>query len=151
MYDPLQALSTIFTDLWAWSLIWDARDKLRKRADSAVYTFEARLMASIDANPALLNDNQALKAAAAKIRDGIIEDFKYDAALASKQFYLRIMRGVVMPPFQKLVIPACKTIIDPIASVIPDPMKQIIDPRKTFMRILDDIINGAIFVVIDEA
>jgi hypothetical protein len=150
MYEPLQAMSNVFPDLYAWSLIWDARDKLRQRADSAVYTFEFRLMATIDANPTLLNDGAALKAAAEKVREGIIEDFKYDATIASRQFWLRIMRAIVMPPFKKLVIPACKTLIDPIADIIPDLMKQIINPHKTFERLLNEIINSAIMTVIGE-
>lgn len=150
MYEPLQLLSIIFTDLWAWSLIWDARDKLRKRADSAVYTYEHRLMAAIDANASLLTDGAALKAAAAQVRDSVVEDFRYDAKIASRKFYLRIMRGVVKPPFQKLVIPAAKTIIEPLAATVPDLFKEIIDPNKILIKVIGDIIDASILTCIGE-
>jgi hypothetical protein len=150
MYDPLKALDVVFSDIYPWGLIWDARDKLRARADMAVYTYEYRLMQEIDANPALLQDGAALKAAATKVRDSVVEDFQYDAKVASLHFYLIVMRTIVMPPFAKLVIPACKAILDPLASTIPSAFKDIIDPRKTFDGILKGIIDGAIREVIQE-
>lgn len=150
MRDPLQALQVIFTDIWANGLVWDAREKLRSRVDSACYTYELRLLASIEANPDLLRDNQALIAAAAAVREGVIEDLKHDAAIASRQFWLKLMRAIVMPPFKKLVVPACKELIDPLADLIPDLLKEIINPHKTFEQVMNAIIDSSILTVIGE-
>lgn len=143
MYEPLWALHVIFEDIWPWGLIWKAYDELRSRMDNAFYTFEQRLIQSMETeNP---SDGKAL---VDKIKHGVLDDFKADAAKSSLNYYADILKSIVMPPFEKVVIPACKTIIDPVADLVPEPLKQFIDPNKMFEELLNGIIDGCIETVL---
>jgi hypothetical protein len=143
MYEPLWALHIIFEDIWPWGLIWNGYDELRTRTDNAFYTFEQRLIQSMEAeNP---SDPKAL---VEKIKAGVLADFKSDAQKSTLNYYAAIMKTIVMPPFEKVVIPACKTIIDPISDLVPEPLKQFIDPSQMFEDLLDGIIDGCIETIL---
>lgn len=150
MLEALQALQDFFPDISAYTLIWDVREKLRARVDAACFSFEDRLLASIDVNPDLLRNNQALVATAGNIRAGVVEDLRHDAKIAARQFWIKLVKAIVKPPFEKLVIPACKDVVDPLVDLIPEPLKEIIDPHKALEQVLDDIINASIMAVIGE-
>jgi len=143
MYEPLWALHVIFEDIWPWGLIWQGYDEIRTRTDNAFYTFEQRLIQSMEAeNP---SDPKAL---VEKLKAGVMADFKADAQKSTLNYYAAIMKVIVMPPFEKVVIPACKTIIDPISDLVPEPLKQFIDPSAMFEELLDGIIDGCIETIL---
>jgi len=139
MYDPLWALHVVFTDIYPWSLIWRAHDELRTRMDNAVYTFEERLQKDEAATPA-----DALE----KVKGSVLTDYKTDAKAATVQYYAGILKTIVMPPFNGLVIPACKAILEPLNSAIPDPMKEFIDINKMFDELINKIIDESIATVV---
>jgi len=57
---------------------------------------------------------------------------------------MNILKVIIMPPFNKLVIPACKAILEPLQSLIPDTMKDFIDLYDMFDQLIHGIIEGAI-------
>jgi len=143
LYEPLWALHTIFEDIWPWGLIWTGYDELRTKMDNAFYTFEQRLIQSMEAEqPA---DPKAL---VQKIKEGVLADFKSDASKSTLNWYASVLKTIVSPPFQKVVIPACETIISPIEDLVPEPLKQFIDPNQMFEDLLDGIIDGCIETIL---
>jgi hypothetical protein len=88
------------------------------------------------------------KALVEKIKNSVLADFKADAEKSSLNYYSDILKTIVMPPFEKVVIPACKTVIDPVASLVPEPLKQFIDPNAMFEELLNGIIDGSIETVL---
>jgi len=152
MYEPLWLLREIFTDIRPWSLIWNAHDDVRHMMDNAIYTFEQGI------EKALETDGEKLKAdanAAGELIDvtkaKVLEDYKVDAGVRMNQFYMTIMKAIVMPPFNALVVPACKTVLEPLNDMIPDPMKQFVDILEMFDDLVNGIVEGAIQRVLDSA
>jgi len=145
MYEPLWALHIIFEDIYPWWSIWKAQDEIRGKTDNAIYTFEQRILQGIEAEGGEAKDPKALADAT---KASVMTDFRADASKATVIYYAAILKTVVMPPFEKVVIPACKTIIDPIADLVPEPLKQFIDPNKMFEDLLNGIIDGSIETVL---
>jgi len=152
MYEPLWLLREIFTEIRPWSLIWNAQDDVRTMMDNAMYTFENAI------EKALETDGEKLKAdanAAGELievsRTKTLEDYKNDANIRMNQFYMTIMKAIVMPPFNALVMPACKAVLEPLNDLIPDPMKQFVDILEMFDQLVNGIIEGAIQRVLDSA
>lgn len=141
MYEPLWALHTIFSDIWPWGLIWTAHDTLRTKMDNAIYTFEQKLVQQLETEPS----EDEKKELVAKMKALVLNDYRADGAKATQLYYHEILKTIVMPPFEKVVIPACKTIIDPISDLVPEPLKQFLDPSQMF----EDLINGIVDECID--
>jgi len=142
MYDPLWLLREIFSDIYPWSLIWKGRDYVSNTMDNAFYTFELKLKKNLEENP------EGGKEAMEKARASALKKYKKDIAYLTGDYYLQIIKTIVMPPFNKLVIPACKAILEPLASLVPDAMKQFIDIMQMFDELINGIIDGAIKTVI---
>jgi len=140
LYEPLWALNLIFPDIYPWGLIWKAHDELRHRMDNAIYTWEDRVIKTLEGNPNATADEGSAKALYAQLKEQTMADYKFDGEKGTVKYFAAILKVVVMPPFEKLVIPACQAIIDPVADLIPEPMKQFVDPNKLF----NDLINGII-------
>jgi len=130
MYEPLWALHVIFDDIYPWSTIYNGQDQLRKIIDNAIYTYEVEAKAG-NTDPA-----------------GVMKKFESDAKLATVLYYLKIFKDIIMPAFNKTVIPACKAIIDPISDIIPEPMKQFIDPNDMFDKFINALIDDTIKVIL---
>jgi hypothetical protein len=144
MYEPLWALHVIFEDIYPWSSIWKAYDDLRGKMDNAIYTFEQRLVQGMEAEGEV-KDGKAL---VDTTKTAVLADYKADAQKATLIYYAAVLKIVVMPPFEKLVIPACKTVIDPISDLVPEPLKQFIDPSQMFEDLLNGIIDGCIDTIL---
>lgn len=127
LYDPLWALNVIFTDIYPWGLIYRGHDEIRTTMDNAMYTYEQKVLKASEGNDAALT-NELRDTSRAQT----LEEYKFDGKLRTIQWYCEIMKTIVMPPFNGVVIPACKTIITPIADAIPEPMKQFIDIEQLF-------------------
>jgi len=138
MYDPLWLLREIFSDIYPWSLIWTGRDHISTTMDNAFFTFENHLKKHLEENTAA--GKEAVEAA----RSATLEKYKHDIAWLTTDYYMRIIKTIIMPPFNKLVIPACKAILEPLQSAIPDAMKQFIDLNEMFDELINGIIEGAI-------
>jgi len=143
MYDPLWALNIIFKEIYPWGLIWAAYDDLRLRMDNAMYTFEQRLLKEAESNESY--DGKALTET---LKASVMDDYKEDAKAATLQYYAAIMKTIVMPPFQALVIPACETLLSPIESLVPDPVKDFIDVNDMFEMLLNKIIDASIATIV---
>jgi hypothetical protein len=143
MYEPLWALHTIFSDIWPWGLIWTAHDAVRSKMDNAIYTFEQKLVQQLENQENASEDDK--KELVSKTKALIMTDYKSDGQKATQIYYHEILKTIIMPPFEKLVIPACKTIIDPVADLVPEPLKQFLDPNQMF----EDLINGIVDASID--
>jgi len=137
MYEPLWALHTIFDDIYPWYTIYHGQDKLRKVLDNAVYTYEEGVKVSMEEkkdNPLDFND--------------VMQRYAHDSNLATVNYYLKIFKDIIMPAFNKTVIPLCKMIIDPISDIIPEPMKQFIDPNDMFDKFINGVIDDTIRVIL---
>jgi len=139
MYEALWDLHTIFEDIWPWELVWKGYDELRLRTDNAFYTFEQRLIQTMEQE-----QTDQPKELLEKIKSGVLSDFLIDSQKSTLNYFAVVMKTIVMPPFSKVVIPACKTIIEPISDLIPEPLKQFIDPQSMFEEILHNIIDNSI-------
>jgi len=146
MYEPLWALNLIFPDIYPWGMIWHGHDRIRKLMDNAMYTFEKRLDEEVEKNEAVLSEGQALRD---RIRAGVLEDYKHDLALFCTKFYAHILKAIVMPPFNKLAVPAAEAVLKPINDMIPDAMKDFIDLNDMFEEWLHKVIDGAIVTVVN--
>jgi hypothetical protein len=144
MYEPLWALHIIFEDIYPWGYIYQAHDTIRDTMDNASYTFEQRLLKAIEegADPNSVKD---------KLKAEVLEDYKTDANKLAVLYYADILKKIVMPPFNKLVVPACKEALEPLQDLIPDVLKNpvpLINVYKLFDEVLDQIISGAINTIL---
>jgi len=148
MYDPLWALNVIFPDIYPWTLIWVAHDTLRGKMDNALYTYEFHILKALEEDEKIGADAEAAKALCAKIKAQVFEDYKTDARLATVLYYSDIMKRLVMPPLNALVIPACKEILTPLAEAIPEPLRQFIDIFQMFDDVVNGIVDGCIQTIV---
>jgi len=137
MYEPLWALRIIFTDIYPWSTIYNGQDQLRKILDSAVYTYELDVKKAAAEKGATPTDTAAT-----------LKKYQEDAKTATLEYYLKIFKDIIMPFFNKLVIPACKTIIEPLSSLIPDEIKQFIDPEEMFDKFVTGLVEDIIKAIL---
>jgi len=135
MYEPLWLLREIFTDIYPWRLIWDLQDRLMKIGDSAVYTFETKLKDFVEKDAATAME---------KAKASVMKKFNKDTAKATINFFVDLIKQIVMPPIVGLIQPAVKPLLDPINSAIPDAMKTFIDLQQMFDKLVDDIFTGII-------
>jgi len=142
MYDPLWLLREVFSEISPWSLIWNGHDQLRKRMDNAVYTFEERLKKKVEENP------DAGKEVIEEVKNSVLDDYKSDGEVHRIEFYKEIIRAIVMPPLNVVLIPASKSVLEPIQSVIPDAVQQFIDIGEEFDNVVNGIVDGSIVTVI---
>jgi hypothetical protein len=143
MYEPLWALNIIFKDIYPWGLIWTAYDDLRFRMDSAMYTFEQRLLKEVEGKESY--DGKAL---AETLKASVMEDYKTDAKAATLIYFAAILKTIVMPPFTALVIPACESLLSPIADLVPEPVKEFVDVFDMFEMLLNKIIDACIATIV---
>eukprot|EP01110_Echinostelium_bisporum_P013283 TRINITY_DN876_c0_g1_i1.p1 TRINITY_DN876_c0_g1~~TRINITY_DN876_c0_g1_i1.p1 ORF type:complete len:563 (-),score=262.92 TRINITY_DN876_c0_g1_i1:213-1901(-) len=135
MYEPLWALRLVFQDIYPWGLIWKAQNYFRKHTDRAVYTWEK-----------LIKDNEVKdKASATKYKEEVLVKFRHDGELATTIYFAKIMKLIVMPPFEALLIPAAKVAIDPLAEAVPEALKDFLDIKQMF----EDLYNGIVDAAID--
>jgi len=152
MYEPLWLLREIFTEIRPWSLIWNAHDDVRHMMDNAIYTFENTIEKALETDgEKLKSDANAAGELIANTKAKVLEDYKVDATARMDKFYMTIMKAIVMPPFNALVIPACKTVLEPLNDMIPDPMKQFVDILEMFDDLVNGIVEGAIQRILDSA
>jgi hypothetical protein len=145
MYDPLWLLNVIFTEIRPWSLIWNAHDDIKHKMDNAIYTFEQEIETAMTSEGDKLKSDAAYAAQVIDMAKAkTLETYKADAIIATNEFYCKIMKAIVMPPFNALVIPACKAILEPLNDMIPEPMKQFVDILEMFDELINGIIDGAI-------
>jgi len=142
LYDPLWALNIIFKEIYPWSLIWKGHDHLRNTMDNAMYTFETKLLENAEALP-------EGKALADRLKAEVLADYQHDGRLKTIKWYCEILKDIVFPPFNAVVMPLVKAILDPIASAIPDAMQQFIDIEQMFTQLINDIISESIEVVVE--
>lgn len=143
MIEGLRDLQVVFSDIWPWSLCYHGQTALREVTDSAVYTFELELIKQQkDGNPPTRETIDAVK------RE-IVEKFRHDAHIATHQFCKKVMRLIVMPPFEAVLQPAAKLIIEPLAELVPGPLQDLIDINQDFEDLYTGIIDDAISNVIE--
>jgi len=145
LYDPLWLLNVIFPDISPWTLIWRAHDEMKRTLDNAVYTFEQKLVKSADESDACLADGKATND---KIRAEVFEDYKFDAMLKTTMWYSGSIKEIIMPPFDAVVFPACRSLMNALTDSIPDAMKQFISPERLFEDLVNQIIDECIATVL---
>jgi len=136
IYQPLDDLRIIFKDIWPWSLCCHATSALREHTDNAIYTFEQSLIEGAEKNPSREHID--------KIKYETMEKFRHDADIAVVRLCAKVMKLILLPPFEALVNPAAKNIITPLANMIPDPVAQFIDIQQDFQDIYNVILDSAI-------
>jgi hypothetical protein len=140
MYQSLDDLRIIFKDIWPWSLCYHATSAIRAKTDNAVYTWEQAILARGA-------DGKPTKDEIDKLKYETMEKFRHDADIAIIAFCAKVMKIILLPPFEALVNPAAKMIIEPIADLIPEPVKEFIDVQQNF----EDLYNGILDSAIDSA
>jgi len=133
MYDPLWVLQEIFPQIWPWHYIWKGHSRIYKLTDNAVYTFEK----GIDEK----GDKEVVK------RETLAK-FKHDTDEACMHWYAHVLKAIVMPPFEKLLIPAAQNIIEPLADLVPDPLKEFLDINQMFEDLYNGVIDDSINVIL---
>jgi len=141
LYDPLWALNIIFPDIYPWGLIWRGHDELRKTMDNAMYTFEQKLITG-EVN---LNEGKAL---ADRLKTEVLEDYKFDAQIKTVEWYVEVLKNIIMPPFEAVAGPATDALLSPINDAVPEPMKQFLDPQQMFTDLLNSIVLECIRTVV---
>lgn len=136
MYEPLWALRELFSDIYPWHLIWKGHDSVYRHTDNAVYTWEQAMIKAN--NPELA---EPLK------RDVIIK-FRHDTDIATMRYYAKIMKKIIMPPFEAAVHPVAKHIIEPLADSIPEPLREFIDIKQMFEDLYNGIVEDSINIVL---
>jgi hypothetical protein len=143
MYEPLWALHIIFEDIYPWSSIWTGHDLIRKKMDNAIYTYQQRFIEHQQKN-----EEKDMNSHSEKIKAQVFEDLKRDANLGRILYYADIIKKIVYPPFNKLIIPAAEKLLSPIENAIPDPMKQFIDINDMFETLVSNIVDESIQTVL---
>jgi len=136
MYEPLWLLREIFSDIYPWSLIWKGHDSVYKHVDNAVYTWEQAMLK--ERNPEL----------AEPIKRDVIIKYRHDTDIAVMSYYTKILKLIIMPPFEAVVHPVTKHIIDPLANSIPEPFREFIDIKQMFEDLYTGIVEDCIKVVL---
>lgn len=136
MYEPLWLLREIFSDIWPWGLIWKGHDSVYKHVDNAVYTWEQ----------AMLKEKRDDLAEQHK-RDVIIK-YRHDTDIAVMRYYAKILKLIILPPFEAAVHPVTKHIIEPLANSIPEPLREFIDIKQMFEDLYKGIVSDSINVVL---
>jgi len=136
MYEPLWLLREIFTDIYPWSLIWKGHDSVYRHVDSAVYTWEQEM---------LKNRRDDL---AEPIKRDVIIKYRHDTDIAVMRYYAKILRLIILPPFEAAVHPVTKHIIEPLAESIPAPLREFIDIKQMFEDLYKGIVADSINVVL---
>jgi len=139
MYDGLRDLQALFTDLWPWSLCWHATSAIRKVIDNAVYTWEQNIIKA------------GSGADKEKFKQETLVKLRHDADIATLKFSAKVMKLILLPPFEATLHPAAKHIIEPIASAIPDPLQEFIDIKQNFEDLYHGILDDAISSVVNHA
>ena len=166
MLEGLQALSSLFSDIWPWSLCYHAQTALREVTDNAVYTWEQEL---------LKKDGKVDSETMNKIKNTTIEKFRADAATATAEFSSKVcargwsrmsgcnlllftiqhflidyqvMKLILLPPFEAVLQPAAKHIVDPLANMIPEPLQEFIDINQDFEDLYNGILDDSIANVV---
>lgn len=142
MIEGLRDLQVIFTDIWPWSLCYHAQTALREVTDSAVYTFEQELIKREKEGAA--PTRETIDALAKEI----VEKFRNDADIATNQFCHKVMKIILLPPFEALLQPAAKNIIAPLADMVPGPLQELIDINQDFEDLYNGILDDAIDSVV---
>jgi len=145
MYEPLWALHIIFEDIYPWSSVWTAQDVLRKTMDNAIYTYEKRLIEAQE------NGESDLNSFSNKLRVQLLEDYKTDSNLERVLYYADIIKKIVYPPFNKLIIPAAEKLLAPLDNAIPEPLKQFIDINDIFEQLCSNIVDESIQTVLSSS
>jgi len=138
LVEPLELLREVFSDIWPWGLVYEARDRFHKLRDNAVFTFQTRVKESIEGG------TEAGKELLQKTKSAIMDDFVNDIAIASLHLFLKLVKEIVMGPLNKTLIPAVKSILEPLNDAIPDTLKEIVDISEMFMNLLHAILDGII-------
>jgi len=132
-YDPLSDLRLVFKDIYPWSLIWKAKDHVRHRTDTAIYTFEKRL-----------EEAKETPSAQGKARETVLADFEHDQHVATRHVIEELIKLIIMPGINATIRPAAKALLEPLESTIPDAMKDFVDVNELFDRLLDEIVHETI-------
>jgi hypothetical protein len=136
MYEPLWVLREIFSDIYPWSLIWSGHDAIYKHVDNAVYTWEKAM---------LKEKNVDLRE---PIKRDVIIKYRHDTDIATMNYYGKILKKIIMPPFEAAVHPVAKHIIEPLAETIPQPLREFIDIKQMFEDLYTGIVEDSIQVVL---
>jgi uncharacterized protein YjgD (DUF1641 family) len=144
MYEPLWLLREIFTDIYPWSMIWNAQQDIRNKVDNAMYTFQHKVAKQLETDANAKNDGEASKAIIQKSKEDTLDELKRDGEVRTVELYVEIMKAIVMPPLNATIVPACKMILQPLADLIPEAMKQFIDILAMFDKLIDDLVTAII-------
>lgn len=140
LYEPLNLLGELIRHLWPWSVIYKMERQNRKLMQRTVATFEVDLVQTCKDNTALLQDKTALKAACIQIADRTMLRMAYDSTNQVQQHVNFVCQRILLPPFEKKIIPMVVDLVKPISNMIPEPLKILID--------IDDMLESTLLELV---
>jgi hypothetical protein len=66
--------------------------------------------------------------------DGVLTKFQDDANVATVTFVREIVRLVVLPPFQAVLVPLSPQILKPMEEIVPETLKEFVDLQEVLFR-----------------
>jgi len=136
LYEPLWLLREVFTDIWPWNLIYKGHDAIYKHVDKAVYTWEKSMLK--DRDPEL----------AEPLKRDMLAKYQHDADLAVVAYYAKILKLIILPPFEAAVHPVAKRVIEPLAKTVPENLREFVDVNQMFEDLYNGIVDDSIDVVL---
>jgi hypothetical protein len=143
MYDPLWVLREIFSEISPWTLIWKGQDKITKKMDNAIYTFQTKLMTRLEQNP------DSGKEIIEEVKNATLAEYKHDGEIHKTLFFSEIIKDIVMPPLNKILHPLVKVTLEPLDDLIPEPLKDFIDLIEMFNAFVEKTVDGIIEKLLD--
>lgn len=138
LYDPLNAMSKVFSQVWPWSILSKAQRRLRKILNNALFTLENRFEEG-------KADGKTFDAAALETRQLL----EADCQTAVSRVLGRILFDVVAPFFNDTVIKLSRKLVAPMADAVPDALKTFVDPEELLEEVMYDILRGVCTTVVE--
>eukprot|EP00708_Paratrimastix_pyriformis_P002314 GAFH01001056.1.p2 GENE.GAFH01001056.1~~GAFH01001056.1.p2 ORF type:complete len:599 (-),score=245.98 GAFH01001056.1:255-1958(-) len=142
--EPLQLLGDLISHVTPWSLIWKIQRKLRSIIKHSMATFEMELYELSKQNPAALTDRAAGKAACQQAAERAMTRMMFDGTTQIGTLTKLICENILMPPFERHIIPMVTDLIKPIADLVPEPLKVLIDLEDMLSSTLTELVQTCI-------
>jgi len=133
---PLDLLGDVVSYVRSWRITGKIIDHQQKLLWKACHTV------TVD-----LADKKDPKAAIKKTAERLL----HDCQIQIIDEYFKILKAVVMPPFNQEIIPKVVKLIEPLESLIPDALKDLINPSKTLDELLTELVEESVQKCVDGA
>jgi len=142
--EPLDLLGDLISHITPWAIIWKIQKKLRHLIRRSMATFELELWELTKQNPAALTDKMAGKAACQQAGERAMARMLYDGAEGIHWCTKHVAECILMPPFERKIIPMVVDLVKPIADLVPEPLKILVDIEDMLTNTLTELVQACI-------